>query len=159
MTGPKIILFTKLKEMIVQLSGIKVLVGGCFDLLHIGHIKFLQEAKKQGDILIVALESDKFIEKRKKRRSFHTQQERAKILAELQCVDRIILLPYFQRDLDYEHLVKIIKPQVVAVSEGDPYRGEKEKQAKAVHGKVVEVIKRLPQKASVNFIQALKNLE
>ena len=38
-----------------------VLVGGCFDILHIGHVRFLQAAKKQGDILIVVLESDEFI--------------------------------------------------------------------------------------------------
>ena len=43
----------------------KVLVGGCFDILHFGHIRFLQEAKKLGDILIVALESDENVKRLK----------------------------------------------------------------------------------------------
>ena len=43
-----------------------VLVGGCFDLIHYGHLKFLEAAKEQGDFLIVALESDEFIKKHKR---------------------------------------------------------------------------------------------
>ena len=50
-----------------------VLVGGCFDLLHYGHIEFLKNAKKQGEYLIVALEPDEAIVNYKKRQPIHNQ--------------------------------------------------------------------------------------
>ncbi len=56
-----------------------VLVGGCFDVLHYGHLEFLHEAKKQGKYLIVALEPDETIIKYKKRKPIHNQLQRAKI--------------------------------------------------------------------------------
>ena len=78
-----------------------VLVGGCFDILHIGHIRFLKAARKQGDSLVVALESDEFIRLQKRREPFHTQAERAEILAALRSVDTVILLPLLSTDEDY----------------------------------------------------------
>src|SRR6266403_2209747 len=51
-----------------------VLVGGCFDIIHFGHIQFLQKAKEAGDYLIVALEPDERIINYKKRTPIHTQQ-------------------------------------------------------------------------------------
>ena len=58
----------------------KVLVGGCFDLIHYGHIVFLKEARKQGDYLIVALESDDNVKKYKgENRPVHKQSERAEM--------------------------------------------------------------------------------
>ena len=59
-----------------------VLVGGCFDLLHYGHIAFLKEAKKHGDYLIVLLESDENVRRLKgEGRPFHTQKQRKEMLA------------------------------------------------------------------------------
>ncbi|MDO9028315.1 MAG: adenylyltransferase/cytidyltransferase family protein, partial [Candidatus Roizmanbacteria bacterium] len=97
-----------------------VLVGGCFDLIHFGHLKFLEKAKEQGNFLIVALESDEFIKKHKKKLPIHRQSERAEILANLNMVDMILLLPLFVSGKDYFDLVKLISPQVVAVTSGDP---------------------------------------
>ena len=83
-----------------------VLVGGCFDLIHFGHLKFLEKAKEQGDFLIVALESDEFIKKYKKKLPVHRQLERAEILSNLNMIDLIILLPLFETNNDYFDLVK-----------------------------------------------------
>lgn len=116
-----------------------VLVGGCFDILHYGHLKFLEEAKKQGDILIVALESDQFIIKRKKRNSIHTQEQRAELLASLHFVDSVLLLPYFQSNEEYKELVNQIKPTVIAVTEGDMNIEYKKQYAAKVNAKVAIV--------------------
>ncbi len=120
-----------------------VLVGGCFDLIHFGHLKFLEKAKKQGDFLIVALESDEFIKRHKKKLPVHRQLERAEVLSNLNMVDLIILLPLFRSDNDYFNLVKTISPNVIAVTIGDQQLENKKKQAIEVGAEVREVITNL----------------
>ena len=94
-----------------------VLVGGCFDILHYGHISFLEKAKSLGDCLIVALESDENVKKLKgPGRPIHTQKQRAGMLKELKCVDEVILLPPIP---DYERLVQKIEPDIIAITQGD----------------------------------------
>ncbi|NQV08719.1 adenylyltransferase/cytidyltransferase family protein [Candidatus Woesearchaeota archaeon] len=69
-----------------------VTCNGAFDLIHIGHIKFLQKAKAQGDVLIVGLNSDKSIKKYKsKDRPLIQQEFRAETLEALECVDYITI--------------------------------------------------------------------
>ena len=66
-----------------------VLVGGCFDILHLGHVVFLEKAKKEGDVLVVLLESDEKVRFLKgKGRPVHTQSERAEILSALKVRER-----------------------------------------------------------------------
>lgn len=116
-----------------------VLVGGCFDLIHYGHLQFLKKAKNKGNYLIILLESDEFIKKNKKRKSIHTQDERAEILANFQMVDMVIKIPYFSSDEEYFNMVKLINPKVIAVTKGDPQLKNKKNQAKLVGAKVVIV--------------------
>ena len=67
-----------------------VLTNGCFDLIHVGHIRYLKEAKDEGDILIVALNSDSSVRKLKgKGRPLLNQEERAEIIASFSFVDYI----------------------------------------------------------------------
>ncbi|RJR14783.1 glycerol-3-phosphate cytidylyltransferase [Candidatus Microgenomates bacterium] len=140
----KIIAYEKLGELINTLKPNKqqlVLVGGCFDILHLGHVRFLTEAKKYGT-LIVALESDETLVKFKgESRPIHKQAERAEVLAALTCVDFVVLLPEFGSDDDYLHLTQEIKPEVVAVTEGDPQLNNKKKHIQAVGGKVIIIPK------------------
>ena len=116
-----------------------VLVGGCFDLLHYGHLTFLKKAKKEGDFLIVALESDEFIKDHKDRVSIHSQDQRAEILASLVFVDLVIKLPIFRSDIEYSSFVKKIKPSIIAITKGDKQLDNKKKQAQEVGAKVVTV--------------------
>lgn len=109
-----------------------VLGGGCFDVFHFGHLKYLQGAKSEGDFLIILLESDRFIKNKKKRKPIHIQRERAEILAAIKFVDLVILLPFFKNDQKYLKLVEKIKPQVIAVTEGDPQIKNKQRQASAI---------------------------
>lgn len=69
-----------------------VLANGCFDLLHVGHVRYLQAAKELGDILIVAINSDRQARLLKgDGRPFTSQDERAEIVAALECVDVVTI--------------------------------------------------------------------
>jgi FAD synthetase len=136
-----IISYSDLKKSKSIFKGKKiVLVGGCFDLIHYGHLKFLEKAREQGNFLIVALESNEFIKKHKRKLPVHNQSERAEILANLNMVDMIILLPLFKNDNDYFNLVKQISPSIIAVTIGDQQLENKKKQAREVGGEVKEVV-------------------
>ena len=134
-----------------------VLVGGCFDLLHIGHITFLEEAKKKGDILIVLLESDTSITTAKgENRPINSQDIRAKILAALSMVDRVILLEPQMSNTDYDTLVFAIKPAIIATTKGDPRRKEKEYCAQAVGAQVMDVIERQEDASTTHLAKLLQ---
>lgn len=96
-----------------------VLAGGCFDLLHPGHVIFLNKAKLAGDILIVLLESDKKVRLLKgPNRPVYQQKQRAQILAALRWVDYVVMLPYIKDDAKYDEIVMLIKPEVIATTSG-----------------------------------------
>jgi FAD synthetase len=116
----------------------KVLVGGCFDLIHFGHLQFLEKARALGDYLVVALEPDEFIRKHKQREPIHTQSQRASILKALRVVDEVIELPLLTYDKYFE-LVRVVRPQLIAVTEGDPQLANKQQQALSIGAKVIEV--------------------
>jgi rfaE bifunctional protein nucleotidyltransferase chain/domain len=78
-----------------------VLTGGCFDILHIGHVRFLSEAKRMGDYLVVLLESDKKVKDLKgKKRPVFIQEERAEMLSALGSVDLVVLLLAMEKETD-----------------------------------------------------------
>jgi len=130
-----------------------VLVGGCFDILHPGHLQFLEKANKEGDILIVALESDRKVHELKgEGRPVNSQIKRAEALAKLSSVDIVLLLPYLKDNKDYFQLVKDIKPDIIAVTSLDPKMKLKEKQAKAVGGKLKIVTQRLKEYSTSKII-------
>jgi len=86
---------SELKELIAGLrrAGKTVaLANGCFDLIHVGHIRYLQAAKKEADVLVVAINSDNSLRELKgNKRGFFSEQERALMIAGLHCVDYVIL--------------------------------------------------------------------
>ena len=136
------IITLKQLDKIERSRGKLVLVGGCFDIFHIGHLRFLEEAKKTGDLLLVALEPDKTVKKLKgKTRPIHNQTERSQILAELFTVDYVLLLESLNTDAQYFSLVKKIKPDIIAVTENDPILEKKKKQAEEVGGKIIIIPK------------------
>lgn len=127
-----------------------VLAGGCFDILHIGHVRFLAEAKKMGDYLVVLLENDERVKNLKgKNRPIFTQEIRAEILSALIYVDLVVLLPMMEKDDDYLKLVKQIKPDIIAVRENDPNIERKKLQAQTIGGelRVVPLVKSLSSSA------------
>jgi rfaE bifunctional protein nucleotidyltransferase chain/domain len=91
-----------------------VFTNGCFDIIHAGHIRYLRDAKKLGDILIVGLNSDRSVSAIKPGRPVNPQEQRAEILASLLMVDYVVL---FDEDTPYD-LIKLVKPDVL-VKGGD----------------------------------------
>lgn len=96
-----------------------VFTNGCFDILHLGHIKYLQEAKSFGDILIVALNSDKSIKKLKgETRPINCEYDRLRLMAALEFVDFVLL---FDEDNPL-NVIKAIKPDILV--KGADYQGK-----------------------------------
>ena len=92
-----------------------VFTNGCFDVLHFGHVHYLLEAKKLGDVLVVGMNSDDSVRRLKgNSRPINGEKERAFVLAALSCVDYIVL---FEEDTP-EDLIKIVRPDVL-VKGGD----------------------------------------
>lgn len=119
-----------------------VLVGGCFDILHPGHVIFLEKAKRTGDCLFVLLESDEKVRRLKGAdRPVHSQMERAKVLSALEAVDYVYLLPYMKNDTQYDQLIGKIRPDVIAVTIGDVNTRHHKRSAKLVGAKLKFVTK------------------
>ena len=96
-----------------------VFTNGCFDLLHAGHVKYLETAKSFGDVLILGLNSDRSVTALKgEDRPINTQMDRAYILAALEAVDYVII---FDEDTPYD-LIKVVKPHVLV--KGGDYEGK-----------------------------------
>ncbi|HLW73059.1 MAG TPA: adenylyltransferase/cytidyltransferase family protein [Candidatus Babeliales bacterium] len=136
-----------------------VLVGGCFDIIHFGHIQFLEKAKQTGDYLIIALEPDERIIHDKQRTPTHTQTERAYNLLALRHVDYVLLLPLLNGFQDYLELVQTIKPHVIAITNNDPQLANKQKQADAVGAQLVIVTDIIENFSSSNIYNSLQQSE
>ncbi len=97
-----------------------VFTNGCFDILHVGHVKYLQIAKSFGDVLIVGLNSDKSVSRLKgPTRPINIADDRAYLLAALEAVDFVVP---FEQDTPHD-LIKMIKPNTLV--KGGDYEGKK----------------------------------
>ncbi|MEA3399428.1 MAG: adenylyltransferase/cytidyltransferase family protein [Patescibacteria group bacterium] len=92
-----------------------VMVSGGFDPLHIGHIRYLQEAKKLGDELIVVINNDNWL-KKKKGKNFMLENDRKEILEALSCVDRVAISFHNENpeDMSVCREIEDIRPHVFA---------------------------------------------
>ena len=87
-----------------------VFTNGCFDFLHVGHVRYLKAAKAQGDVLVVGLNSDGSVKQIKgPRRPVVPEDERAEILASLACVDFVTLFD----EPDPAMLIRLLMPDVL----------------------------------------------
>ncbi|MBN2793008.1 MAG: D-glycero-beta-D-manno-heptose 1-phosphate adenylyltransferase, partial [Desulfuromonadales bacterium] len=92
-----------------------VFTNGCFDLLHVGHVKYLQAARRLGDLLVLGLNSDDSIRRLKgPNRPLISQDERAHILAALDCINHVVI---FDEDTPLE-LIRLLRPDIL-VKGGD----------------------------------------
>lgn len=154
----KIVIHSKLKKVINNLPEKKriVLTGGCFDILHLGHVEYLEKARAKGDYLVVLLESDQKIRQLKgKGRPIHNVQARAKILSALETVDLVVILPDITRNEMYDNISKVINPYIIATSENDQNLHHKQRIARMVGAKLKVVNKEIKGLSSTKLIKQL----
>ncbi len=138
-----------------------ILAGGCFDILHIGHIKFLEAAKRSGDVLFILLENDKSVRKLKgENRPINTQEERAVVLSSLKPVDYVVILPDMKTNSDYDKLIINLKPDVIATTKKSKQVIHNLRQAKLVEAKLALVVNRISNRSTTRLAQLIaKNNE
>ncbi len=114
--------WNELKQAVdtVKAAGKRVVfTNGCFDIIHIGHVRYLREARGLGDVLVVALNTDRSVSGIKPGRPVIPEAQRAEVVASLEMVDYVTM---FGEDTPYE-LVKLLRPDVL-VKGGDWQREE-----------------------------------
>jgi D-beta-D-heptose 7-phosphate kinase/D-beta-D-heptose 1-phosphate adenosyltransferase len=138
----------------LQKEGLRlVFTNGCFDLLHVGHVRLLERAASLGDRLLVALNSDESVRRLKgTERPFTLLEERAEIVTALRSVDRITA---FGEDTPYE-LIKLVRPDVL-VKGGDWLPDEVVgKDIVEADGGVVEIIPLVPGRSTSELIRKIR---
>lgn len=106
-----------------------VLTNGCFDLLHVGHIRYLEAAHEEGDVLIVALNSDESVRNLKgPSRPVMGENERAELLSALSCVDHVVIFG----DATVDRVIEQIRPTVHA--KGTDYTEESVPERETIAG-------------------------
>jgi len=96
-----------------------VFTNGCFDILHVGHVRYLRSARELGDVLLVALNTDRSVSRIKPGRPVIPEGQRAEMVASLEMVDYVT---FFDEDTPYA-LIKLLGPDVL-VKGGDWKREE-----------------------------------
>ena len=112
MNRDKIVERSQIKEIIADLksTGKKVVfTNGCFDIIHVGHVRYLAEARSLGDILVIGLNSDASVSSIKPGRPITPEDQRAEVLSALESVDYVVL---FNEETPYE-LIKEVSPDVL----------------------------------------------
>jgi D-beta-D-heptose 7-phosphate kinase / D-beta-D-heptose 1-phosphate adenosyltransferase len=126
-----------------------VFTNGCFDILHLGHIKYLEKAKSLGDILIIGLNSDKSVKSLKGlSRPVNSEYDRGYILAALEAVDYVVI---FEEDTPY-NLIKLIQPNILV--KGSDYKNEKIVGAELAEELIL--VEFIEGKSSTNIIEKIK---
>ncbi len=130
-----------------------VTTNGCFDILHVGHVRYLEKAKSFGDVLIVALNSDKSVKSIKgEGRPINNENDRAEVLSALRSVDYVVL---FDEDSPINLLLKI-KPDVH--TKGADYTIETLPEAKGImeNGGRIEFITFVEGKSTTSIIEKMR---
>lgn len=152
----KFIPFSQLREHANALhdKNLKIITtNGCFDLLHLGHVEYLLEAKALGDVLICGINSDASVKKLKgPDRPIHNQEVRAKIIAALEAVDYVTV---FDEDTPQQFLT-LVRPAIHV--KGADYSGKELPERKVVEaggGKIV-LLKFIDGYSTTGLLEKLK---
>lgn len=129
--------------------------NGCFDILHVGHVRYLREAKKTADILVLALNSDSSVRSIKgETRPLVGENERAEVLAALEFIDFVTIFS----ELTPLELINFLKPDVLI--KGGDWPEEKVVGRDEVRkwGGRVAIIPEVKGKSTTNIVEKIKNL-
>lgn len=129
-----------------------VFTNGCFDLLHFGHVKYLQKARSFGDILVLGLNSDASIKRLKgAKRPLIAEEERAHILAALDCIDYVVI---FDEDTPLK-LIETLKPSILVKGGDYTLDGVVGREAVEADGGRVELVQFVDGKSTTNIIEKI----
>jgi rfaE bifunctional protein nucleotidyltransferase chain/domain len=133
-----------------------VFTNGCFDLLHVGHVRYLQAARALGDFLVLGLNDDASVRRLNKGpgRPLTLQAERAEILAALACVDAVVI---FSQDTPLE-LIQILRPDVLVKGGDYTPEGIVGRPEVLSWGGEVHVIPFVPDKSTSSLIARIRAL-
>ena len=127
--------------------------NGCFDILHVGHVRYLREAKKAGDILVLALNSDSSVRAIKgEERPLVSEEERAEVIAALEFIDFVTIFP----ELTPLELINYLKPDILI--KGGDWPEEKvvgREEVKKWGGRVA-IIPEVEGKSTTNIVEKIK---
>ena len=133
-----------------------VFTNGCFDILHVGHMTYLEEAKEFGDYLFVGVNSDESVKRLKgPTRPINSEDDRAELLAGLKAVDYTVI---FTEDTPVE-LIGELKPSIHV--KGGDYKKENLPETKVVesYGGRVEIVSLVEGKSTSNVVKKIQNKE
>lgn len=132
-----------------------VFTNGCFDLLHAGHVRYLQQARELGDALAVGLNSDRSVRELKgEGRPINRQDDRAEVLAALGCVDYVVIFDG-KRAID---VLRTVRPHVYA--KGGDYTPDsldpEERAALAEAGSGIKILPLVPGRSTTSVVERLR---
>lgn len=133
-------------------GAVVVTTNGCFDVLHLGHLRYLQAARQLGDLLVVAVNSDTSVRQLKgENRPLVPEVERAEMLAGLECVNYVVIFP----ELTPINLLSELKPNIHV--KGGDYKLEEliEREVVEANGGKVIVGLNVPGKSTTNLIEVI----
>jgi rfaE bifunctional protein nucleotidyltransferase chain/domain len=133
-----------------------VFTNGCFDLLHVGHLRYLREARAHGDVLVVGVNTDAGVRRLKgPSRPVVPEEERAELLAGLECVEYVTL---FDEPLP-DRAITLLRPHVHV--KGGDYRAEELPEAETVRacGGEVVIVPLVPGRSTTDLVQRIREAE
>jgi rfaE bifunctional protein nucleotidyltransferase chain/domain len=129
--------------------------NGCFDILHVGHVRYLREAKKTADVLVLALNSDSSVRSIKgEKRPLMNENERAELLAALEFVDFVTIFP----ELTPLELINYLKPDVLIKGGDWPEEKVVGREEIKKWGGHVAIIPEVEGKSTTNIVEKIKKL-
>ncbi|MEB3330392.1 MAG: D-glycero-beta-D-manno-heptose 1-phosphate adenylyltransferase [Candidatus Sericytochromatia bacterium] len=152
---PKILSREALAGALAGLPGRTVFTNGCFDLLHVGHVRYLQAARACGERLVVGLNSDASVAGLKgPARPLVAEDERAEVLAALGCVDFVTVFS----EATAESLLALLRPHVYA--KGGDYTPDSLPEAPVVraYGGEIAIIPFVPGRSTTNLVARIRSL-
>lgn len=138
-------------------AGKKIIFGnGCFDILHVGHVRYLKGAKELGDILVVAVNDDASVTGLGKRKDVVTPaNERAEIISAIDCVDYVILF----KEPTVENLLRTLKPHVHAKGTDYTEGNIPEREIVKSYGGCVAIVGDPKDHSTTDIIKNIRNIK
>jgi cytidyltransferase-like protein len=134
----------------------RVLVSGCYDILHGGHIQFFREAKALGSHLTVCFASAEVLWQHKRRKSSIPDEHKRAVIAALDIVDEVIVTRGLDRGLDFKDDFLRLKPDILAVTEDDEYGALKRELCAQVGARYVVLPKTPPQFSPISTSEIVR---